>query len=114
MVCNCSIIKLRYCFIGLFWIIADPLITYWDSTTYFTIVGLVLFHTRHFWLNGISSSNNEYGIEELSPGSDVSFYHYQIEDDGYRHVISPDGTLRQAAAVWRGKRPSHILKGEKS
>ena len=43
-----------------------------------------------------------------------NIWHYQIEDDSYRQVISPDGTLRQAAAVWRGKRPPHILKGEKS
>ena len=56
----------------------------------------------------------EYNIEELSPGSDVSFYHYQIEDESYRDVISPDGTLRQAAAVWRGRRPAHILKGTKA
>jgi len=72
--------------------------------------GLVLFHTSHVWLNGTNTSDMEYNIEELSPGSDVSFYHYQIENESYRDVISPDGTLRQAAAVWRGRRPSHILK----
>ena len=81
--------------------------------TYF-ILGLVLFHTSHVWLNGTNTSDMEYNIEELSPGSDVSFYHYQIEDESYRDVISPDGTLRQAAAVWRGRRPSHILKGTKA
>ena len=81
--------------------------------TYF-ILGLVLFHTSHVWLNGTNTSDMEYNIEELSPGSDVSFYHYQIEDESYRDVISPDGTLRQAAAVWRGRRPAHILKGTKA
>ena len=63
-------------------------------------------------MNGMNCSDVEYNIEDLSPGSDVSFYHYQIEDESYRHIISPDGTLRQAAAVWVGKRPSHILKGK--
>ena len=81
--------------------------------TYF-ILGLVLFHTSHVWLNGTNTSDMEYNIEELSPGSDVSIYHYQIEDESYRDVISPDGTLRQAAAVWRGRRPAHILKGTKA
>ena len=63
-------------------------------------------------MNGMNCSDADYNIEDLSPGSDVSFYHYQIEDENYRHIISPDGTLRQAAAVWVGKRPSHILKGK--
>ena len=49
--------------------------------------------------------------EQLAPGNDVSFYHYQIQDEGYREIISHDGSLRQAAAVWVGRRPSHLLKG---
>jgi hypothetical protein len=75
------------------------------------IEGLVLFHAKHIWINGTKTSGYQEDVEDLSPGRDVSFYHYQIEDDGYRNIISPDGTLRQAAAVWIGTRPAHLLKG---
>ena len=75
------------------------------------IQGLVLFHAKHVWIDGRKASSFCGDVEDLSPGCDVKFYHYQIEDDCYRNIISPDGTLRQAAAVWMGKRPSHLLKG---
>ena len=65
-------------------------------------------------MDGTKVSNIAEHRDHLVPGSDVSFYHYQIEDDRYRDIISPDGSLRQAAAVWIGKRPSHLLKGTKT
>ena len=75
------------------------------------VEGLVIFHAKHTWINGTKTGYLE-DVEDLSPGCHVSFYHYQIEDDSYRNIISPDGTLRQAAAVWIGTRPSHLLKGK--
>ena len=72
----------------------------------------MLFHAQHFWMDGRKISNASQYINRLTPGTDVSFYHYQVEDDSYRDTISPDGSLRQAAAVWTGKRPRHLLKGK--
>ena len=76
------------------------------------VEGLVVFHAKHTWINGTKTSGYLEDAEELSPGSHVSFYHYQIEDPSYRNLITPDGTLRQAAAVWIGARPPHLLKGK--
>ena len=59
----------------------------------------------------MSNTPSEMGC--LVPGTEVSFYHYQIEDHTYRNIISSDGVLHQAAAVWIGKRPPHLLKGKK-
>jgi len=72
--------------------------------------GLVLFHSRHAWINGTKTSGLRDSFEDLSPGSYASFYHYQIEDASYRDSISPHGTLRQATAIWFGRRPAHLLK----
>ena len=72
----------------------------------------MLFHAQHFWMDGRKISNDSQYINRLAPGTDVSFYHYQVEDDSYRDTVSPDGSLRQAAAVWTGKRPRHLLKGK--
>ena len=72
----------------------------------------MLFHASNVWVEGIKITAASNAGNKISPGNDVSFYHYQVQDDNYRDYISPDGSLRQAAAVWVGKRPAHLLKGK--
>ena len=71
--------------------------------------GLALFHLRDFYRDG-AKPTDPISREDLPPGSYVSFLDAFHEHDDYR-VVSREGFLRQARAVWTGPRPHHLLRG---
>lgn len=74
--------------------------------------GLVLFHLKHTWIGGDRESL-AMTKHCLQPGKQIKFLCYYLQGPEYE-CISPEGFMRQAAAVWTGDRPAHLLREVKS
>ncbi len=76
--------------------------------------GLVLFHLRNLCHDGVwVGEDYKRLLPQFPPGTNVTFLDSFHEGEAYR-AVSSEGFIRQAAAMWTGDRPGHLLKALKS